>query len=211
MVNLRYGSENLSVQRDFPRLLSDSNSDWYSSVRALHLSHDPAHHNFNVGWPPSGSCYIRRIKSALEPKSFFSILYRTWGQFHSVCRHDDWVHLPPIHMYIMDNPWSHYFIELPLYLIVPYLFYFNLIEPKLTGRRVSTGSSCLILWLMMVPETLTGFFIYISKASAYQNMYEINDQRMGGTIMWSGGMIIDTVWILLAVYHWYKSEELKNE
>jgi cytochrome c oxidase assembly factor CtaG len=121
------------------------------------------------------------------------------------------VHLPPIHMYIMENPWSHYAIELPLYLAVPYLFYFNLIEPKLTNRRVSTGSSCLILWLMMVPETLTGFFIYISKSSAYQNMYELNDQRMGGTIMWSGGMIIDTVWILLAVYHWYKSEELKNE
>ena len=121
------------------------------------------------------------------------------------------VHLPPIHMYIMENPWSHYAIELPLYLVVPYLFYFNLIEPKLTNRRVSTGSSCLILWLMMVPETLTGFFIYISKSSAYQDMYEINDQRMGGTIMWSGGMIIDTVWILLAVYHWYKSEELKNE
>ena len=24
------------------------------------------------------------------------------------------VHLPPIHMYIMENPWSHYAIELPL-------------------------------------------------------------------------------------------------
>ena len=67
------------------------------------------------------------------------------------------------------------------------------------------------LWLMMVPETLTGFFIYISQPSAYQGMYKINDQRFGGTIMWSGGMIIDALWILMAVYHWYKSEELKSE
>ena len=85
------------------------------------------------------------------------------------------------------------------------------IELKFSNRRVATGTACLVLWIMMVPETLTGFFIYVSKLSAYQNMYEINDQRLGGTIMWSGGMIIDTLWILLAVYHWYKSEELKNE
>ena len=25
--------------------------------------------------------------------------------------------------------------------------------------------------------------------------------------MWSGGMIIDTVWMAFAVYHWIKSEE----
>ena len=105
----------------------------------------------------------------------------------------------------------HYAIELPLYLVVPYIFYFNLLDSNLLQRRISTAMSVIMLWLMMVPETLTGFFIYMSHASAYDNMYDINDQRMGGTIMWSGGMAIDTVWIMLAVYHWLKSEELKNE
>ena len=28
--------------------------------------------------------------------------------------------------------------------------------------------------------------------------------------MWSGAMIIDTVWMAFAVYHWIKSEELKS-
>jgi hypothetical protein len=64
---------------------------------------------------------------------------------------------------------------------------------------------------MMVPETLTGFAIYVTHESAYNFMYDINDQRGGGTIMWSGGMIIDAAWISLAVYHWYKSEELKSK
>jgi putative copper resistance protein D len=121
------------------------------------------------------------------------------------------VHLPPVHLFIMHHPWAHYFVEVPLYLIVPYLFYFNILDSQLLGRRLSTAMSVIMLWLMMVPETLTGFFIYISHESAYENMYEINDQRMGGTIMWSGGMIIDVIWIMLAVYHWWKSEELKNE
>jgi cytochrome c oxidase assembly factor CtaG len=151
------------------------------------------------------------FRDNLNRNFIFRLLTEPWTSFILYATMMVGVHLSPIHMYIMENPWSHYLVELPLYLIIPYLFYFNLLEPKLINRRISTGSACLILWLMMVPETLTGFFIYISKSSAYQNMYEINDQRMGGTIMWTGGMIIDTVWILLAVYHWYRSEELKNE
>jgi len=121
------------------------------------------------------------------------------------------VHLPSIHLFIMHHSWVHYFIEVPLYLLIPYLFYFNILDSNLVNRRLSTAMSVIMLWLMMVPETLTGFFIYISHESAYDFMYEINDQRLGGTIMWSGGMIIDVSWIMLAVYHWWKSEELKNE
>jgi hypothetical protein len=28
--------------------------------------------------------------------------------------------------------------------------------------------------------------------------------------MWSGAMMIDAIWIALAVYHWIKSEERKS-
>ena len=121
------------------------------------------------------------------------------------------VHLPPVHLFIMHHSWAHYLIEVPLYIIIPYFFYFNILESNLVNRRLSTAMSVIMLWLMMVPETLTGFFIYISHETAYDFMYDINDQRLGGTIMWTGGMIIDVCWIMLAVYHWWKSEELKNE
>ena len=151
------------------------------------------------------------LRNKLNQNRLFNKLTNPWISFILYFLMMVGVHLSPIHLYIMDNYWAHYLIELPLYLTVPYLFYFNLLDSELLNRRVSTGSACLILWLMMVPETLTGFFIYISKPSAYQEMYEINDQRFGGTIMWSGGMIIDALWILMAVYHWYKSEELKSE
>lgn len=151
------------------------------------------------------------LRVKLNSNTAFRMITEPWPSFILYAAMMIGVHLSPIHMFIMENPWSHYLLELPLYLIIPYLFYFNLIERNFENRRVSTGMSVVILWLMMVPETLTGFFIYISKSSAYGDMYEINDQRMGGTIMWSGGMAIDAIWILLAVYHWYKSEELKNE
>ena len=151
------------------------------------------------------------LRAKLNKNRVFRAATYPWISFFLYAAMMIGVHLPAVHLFIMHHSWAHYYIEVPLYLIVPYLFYFNILETNLTNRRLSTAMSVIMLWLMMVPETLTGFFIYISHESAYDNMYEINDQRLGGTIMWSGGMIIDVAWIMLAVYHWWKSEELKNE
>ncbi|HUW88556.1 MAG TPA: cytochrome c oxidase assembly protein [Candidatus Paceibacterota bacterium] len=117
------------------------------------------------------------------------------------------VHLPGPHEFITNHPWAHTFVEVPLYIALPYLFYFNLLDRNLTGRRVTPAMSVIALFLMMVPETLTGFFIYVAPNSLYNQMFTLSDQRRGGSIMWSGGMIIDTVWMAFAVYHWIKSEE----
>lgn len=117
------------------------------------------------------------------------------------------VHLPGPHEFIMSHPWSHIFLEIPLYIAVPYLFYFNLLDRNLDGRRITPAMSVISLFLMMVPETLTGFFIYVAPSSLYNQLFTLTDQRRGGSIMWSGGMIIDTVWMAFAVYHWIKSEE----
>jgi putative copper resistance protein D len=120
------------------------------------------------------------------------------------------VHLPGPHNFIMENPWAHTFIEVPLYIALPYLFYFNLLDRKLIDRRISPALAVISLFLMMVPETLTGFFIYVSRGSLYNEMYTLDDQRRGGSLMWSGSMIIDTIWMSFAVYHWIKSEEKKS-
>jgi len=120
------------------------------------------------------------------------------------------VHLPGPHNYIMEHPWAHSYLEVPLYIALPYFFYFNLLDHKLINRRISPALAVISLFLMMVPETLTGFFIYVSHGSLYNEMYTLNDQRRGGSLMWSGAMIIDTIWMSLAVYHWIKSEERKS-
>ena len=120
------------------------------------------------------------------------------------------VHLPVPHKFIMDNPWAHTYLEVGLYLVLPYLFYFNLLDRNLVGRRVTPALSVIALFLMMVPETLTGFFIYTAPGSLYDNMYSLNDQRQGGSFMWAGAMIIDAIWMSFAVYQWIKSEEKKS-
>jgi cytochrome c oxidase assembly factor CtaG len=117
------------------------------------------------------------------------------------------VHLPGPHVFIMERPWVHNYVEVPLYFTVAYLFYFNLLDRNLVGRRISPAMSVIALFLMMVPETLTGFFIYVAPNSLYNQMFTLSDQRRGGSIMWTGGMIIDAIWIAFAVFHWIKSEE----
>ena len=117
------------------------------------------------------------------------------------------VHLPAPHEFMMKHPWTHNYLEIPLYIAVAYFFYFNLLDRNLSERRISPALSVISLFLMMVPETLTGFFIYVAPHSLYNSLFTLNDQRRGGSIMWSGGMIIDAIWISFAVYHWIQSEE----
>ena len=153
----------------------------------------------------------QELREKLQKNKIFFSLTHPWVSFALYATMMIGVHLSGPHLFIMEHPWAHHYLEVPLYLIIPYLFYFNLIDPNLTNRRISPAMSVINLFLMMVPETLTGFAIYVTHESAYNHMYDINDQRGGGTIMWSGGMIIDAAWISLAVYHWFKSEELKSK
>ena len=121
------------------------------------------------------------------------------------------VHLPGPHEFMMNHPWVHAYLEVPAYMVISYLFYFNLLDRNLLGRVISPALSVISLFLMMIPETLTGFFIYVAPHSLYGGMFTVDDQRRGGSIMWSGGMIVDTVWMAFAVYHWIKSEELASQ
>ena len=116
------------------------------------------------------------------------------------------VHFTELHKILMMNSLVHDFVEVPLYIVVSYLFYYHILETKNINRKISPGLAVLLLFFMMVPETLTGFFIYAAPNSLYEGMYTLNDQRLGGALMWSGSMIIDAVWLSFAVREWLRSE-----
>jgi cytochrome c oxidase assembly factor CtaG len=42
-------------------------------------------------------------------------------------------------------------------------------------------------------------------------MFTLDDQRRGGSLMWSGSMIIDVIWLSIAVNDWMKSEVAKSK
>lgn len=117
------------------------------------------------------------------------------------------VHFTGLHNLLMSGIWVHRLVEVPLYIFVAYLFYFNLLDKKDENRRISYALSVIALFLMMIPETLTGFFIYVAPTSLYNEMFTLSDQRVGGSLMWAGSMVIDAIWISIAVSAWLKSEE----
>lgn len=156
----------------------------------------------------TGPLLVLGTPSTFHPKNkIFETLTDPWVSWITYASLMIGVHLPGPHEFIMERPWVHNYVEVPLYFTVAYFFYFNLLDRNLVGRRITPAMAVISLFLMMVPETLTGFFIYVAPHSLYNGMFTLTDQRRGGSIMWSGGMIIDAIWMSFAVYHWIKSEE----
>jgi putative copper resistance protein D len=128
-------------------------------------------------------------------------------------------HFSPFYDYALQHPNVHEFIEHPLYLGVALLYYYPLLDANPCRRFMAPELRVLSLGLMMVPETLTGFFIYASNYVLYPFYTTVSrpfgpgplaDQQIGGVLMWAGGMVIDTGWLALACAAWLRSDRVKT-
>lgn len=81
----------------------------------------------------------------------------------------------------------------------------------------------------MLPETMTGFFLYSGNKllhsihfPAHQHLptetataNSLRDQHTGGALMWAMGMLIDSMWVVIAARDWFAYEknlaELEDE
>jgi putative membrane protein len=141
----------------------------------------------------------------------------TWVLFAGVLMG---THFSPFYDYALQHPVVHDLVEHPLYLGVALLYYYPLLDANPCPRQVAPAIRVLSLFLMMVPETMTGFFIYASRYVLYSFYTTVSrpfgpgplaDQQLGGILMWAGGMIIDTGWIAVATAAWFSSEARKAE
>lgn len=129
------------------------------------------------------------------------------------------VHFSPFLNLSLTHPLVHYLVENPLYVIISFLYYWSILPGNHSPARLSPAMRVVSLFAMMVPETMTGFFIYMTHSVNYPYYLTISgatpdsvltDQQLGGGLMWAGAMIIDSVWIAVAVQAWYRSEERKS-
>jgi len=128
------------------------------------------------------------------------------------------VHFSPFLNYALSHPLIHYLVENPLYVIVAFLYYWSILPDNHSPARLTPAIRVVSLFAMMVPETMTGFFIYISHTINYPYYLTVSgataesvltDQQLGGGLMWAGAMIVDTIWLAVAVQSWFRSEERK--
>jgi len=127
-------------------------------------------------------------------------------------------HFSPLYNYATVHPMVHQFVEHPLYLGVALLYYYPLVGANPNPHGLPSLGKAVSLLLQMVPETMTGFFIFSAGYvlyPAYATVYRpfgpapLPDQQLGGALMWGVGMVIDAVWIAIAVRGWLREEERK--
>jgi cytochrome c oxidase assembly factor CtaG len=127
-------------------------------------------------------------------------------------------HFSPFYEYALEHEGVHRFVEHPMFLGAALLYFYPLLPGNLTTRKVSPAARMVSLSLMMVPETMTGFFIYASPFVMYPfyaradrpfGPATLADQQLGGALMWAGSMAIDAVWISLAAHEWLLGESRK--
>ena len=121
-------------------------------------------------------------------------------------------HFSPLADAGMVNPNIHEF-ELILFLLGGFIYYYPVIEGNPQPFQTPYFARVLSLFAMMLPETMVGFFLY-SGNHVLHDLPEstsvakgLQEQHSGGAIMWAMGMIIDAIWIALAVSEWINSEK----
>jgi len=121
-------------------------------------------------------------------------------------------HFSPLADAGMVNPNIHE-LELILFLVGGFIYYYPVMSGNPQPFNVSYAARVLSLFAMMLPETMTGFFLYSGNKLLHEvsmKMSEtsgIADQHQGGAIMWAMGMLIDVIWISMAAYEWIESEK----
>ncbi len=133
-------------------------------------------------------------------------------------------HYSPLADAAMGNSSVHSLV-IVLYLVAGLIYYLPLMDgnplPVSVPHAVRFGS----LLAMMVPETMTGFFMYVSTRMLHAlppgatsaampdmaGMAPLTDQRIGGAIMWGVGMLIDATWVAVAMRDWMADERRRAE
>jgi len=110
-------------------------------------------------------------------------------------------------------------LEYATYISIAFIYYWPLLPGNPVPKPVAHAARIGSLFVMMVPETMTGFFIYSANFPLFSYFTQVGgstgvnvvlDQQLGGALMWSSAMIIDVAWISVAVYDWFGSEHART-
>lgn len=129
-------------------------------------------------------------------------------------------HLTGFFEFSLEHPLVHDSVEHPIYLTAGLLYYYPLLGSSPGVTRMPPFAKVVSLFLMMIPETVLGFGIYTAGYVLYPYYLRVTerpwgpgtallDQRLGGALMWSSGMMLHALWISVAAWQWLKAEDAK--
>ncbi|MEI6648659.1 MAG: cytochrome c oxidase assembly protein [Actinomycetes bacterium] len=103
--------------------------------------------------------------------------------------------------------------ELILFLFSGVIYYYPVLDGNPAPYPVSYSTRLGSLFAMMLPETMTGFFLYSGNKLLHTapmrmgGLDPLHDQHTGGALMWAMGMLIDSMWVVLAARDWFANEK----
>jgi len=126
------------------------------------------------------------------------------------------IHLPAVVNWTYGNSIGPRLIQALLLPAISALYFYPILQVE--KRNFSFALRIMSLFFMMIPETMIGFFIYIQNHIVYPHfLFDSNvdsllgQQQLAGALMWSMSMIVDSIWIALAVQRWFESEKQAGE
>ena len=129
-------------------------------------------------------------------------------------------HFTPFYNYSVTHPPVHDYVEHGLFLTVALVYYYPLVGANPVPHSATPLVKIVSLFLQMGPMALTGFFIYSARSVLYPAYLvadrpfgpaPLADQQLAGAMMWCGAMLIDVVWLSMAIRAWLRAEERKAE
>ena len=129
-------------------------------------------------------------------------------------------HFTPFYNYSVTHPAVHDYVEHGLFLTVALIYYYPLVGANPVPHSMTPLVKIVSLFLQMGPMALTGFFIYSARSVLYPAYLvadrpfgpgPLADQQIAGAMMWCGAMLIDVLWLSIAIRAWLRSEERKAE
>lgn len=121
-------------------------------------------------------------------------------------------HFGPLANAGMRNSNVHCF-ELILFLLSGVTYYYPVLDGNPTPYPVAYSTRLGSLFAMMLPETMVGFFLYSGNKLLHTapmrmgGMDPLRDQHTGGALMWAMGMLIDSMWVVIAARDWFANEK----
>ncbi len=130
-------------------------------------------------------------------------------------------HITPLFEFALEHSFLRTFVVPAIYFTAGLIYYYPLIGRSIGAYRIPSHYKIVSMFTMMIPEAIVGFAIYTVGSVLYPYYEHVTDrpwgpstplldQRVGGSIMWGAGMVLDTIWISIVVAEWWKHEEQKS-
>jgi len=129
-------------------------------------------------------------------------------------------HVPDLYNQVLFNGFIHRFQHVT-FLIVAWLFWWNIIDPKPLSARMSMPLRAIFIFLTGIPKHVVGAFLALSTTFFYTGYLEFQpvfnsvdratDQVLGGMIMWVGALSIHLSVMGIVFFIWMQRQRKEQE